>query len=281
VTPPPAGLSLTELALPERFSRSESAPGWQPPAGGLAAALRGAVETGTLVKREPGTLIVRAALPEGGQAWWKLYRISARRRPWTLGIRSRARREWRGLRAMAARNLRVAPPLAFAEDRRSGFLNASLLVTRGLEGARDLRELLGDPEQTSFEREVWLRAAGACARTLHDAGFGHFRMQLRNLLALPHEAGAELALLDAPYACAFPGPAPRAVRRIDLIDLAGPRSGLKIEESRLVLQAYANRETPPLELHALRTRSAWRQKLARIAVYLFLANTGHRPGEVS
>ncbi|MFQ5749387.1 MAG: lipopolysaccharide kinase InaA family protein [Planctomycetota bacterium] len=265
------------LPLPERFSRFESAPGWQPPAGGLAESLRQALEGGRLVKQEPGTLIVCSPLPGGGEAWWKLYRVSVRRRPWTLGIRSRAWREWQGLRAMASRNLRVAPPLAFAEDRRSGFLHSSLLVTRGLEGARDLRELLADPDRTSFEREVWLRAAGACTRAMHDTGFGHFRLQLRNLLALPDEAGAELALLDAPYACAFPGPAPRAVRRIDLIDLAGPRSGLKIEESRLVLQAYANRETPPLELHALRSRSSWRQKIARIALYLLLVNTGHRP----
>ncbi len=229
------------------------------------------------MKREPGTLIVRAPLPRGGEAWWKLYRTSARRRPWTLGIRSRARREWLGLRAMASRDLRVVPPLAFAEDRRCGFLFSSLLVTRGLEGAQDLRHLLADPDRASFEREVWLRAAGAGARALHDAGFGHFRMQLRNLLALPQEAGAELALLDTPYACAFPSAAPRAVRRVDLIDLAGPRSGLKTEESRLVLQAYARRETPPLELHALRSRSPWRQKLTRIALYLFLVNTGHRP----
>jgi len=267
------------LRLPTRFGRSETA-GSEAPAG-LGTALAAAAAGGAVVKDEEETLLLRAPFA-GAPAWWKLYRVPPRRRLLASLVRSRALREWRALRAVAAKGVPVVAPLAFGESRRLGFLEASLLVTSAAENARDLRALLADPQLTADARAAWLARAGAAARSLHDAGFGHFRMQLRNLLAeTPAGAPPRVRFLDLPYACAWPAAAPRAVCRVDLVDLAGAGSELADEDARDVLRGYAADGDLPIDPGPLRARAPWRQKLARIGLYLLAVNTGHRPTAVA
>lgn len=261
---------MMPAGLPARFARAAVAPQWEGAPADLAAALREAAAAGEVVKDEEETLLVRAPLPGGGAAWWKLYRVPPRRRLLASLVRSRARREWHALRAIARAGLRAAEVLACAEERRAGLLRSSLLLTRDVAEGRDLGHLLAD----RLQRRPLLCAAGAAARALHDAGFGHFRLQLRNLLAA---ADGRIVFLDAPFACAFPAPAPPCIRKVDLVDLAGAGSGLDDGDAAAVLEGYAPDGDPPLSLDALRRRPPLRQKLLRIGLYLFYNNTGHRP----
>lgn len=268
-------------ALPGRFQRARSLCPELPGDGdGLARQLAAAAAAGQVVKDEAGTLLLRAPLPAGGQAWWKLYRVAPARRVLAGRVRSRAAREAAALVALGARGVPAVEVLAWAEARDPRGLIASLLVTREEGGARDLRELLRD-EAEGPRRRAWLAAAGRLARQLHEAGCCHFRLQARNILLLPEVPGGAPRLLDAPYTCVFPGPAPARFRAVDLVDLAGASSPLGVEDARTLLRAYADTGpgSPPLPLAALRRRSAAVQKALRIALYLLAVNTGHRPSD--
>ncbi|MBC8328592.1 MAG: hypothetical protein ISR76_06580 [Planctomycetes bacterium] len=253
--------------LPARFSQEQ---GRLPL--GVAEGLRRALRDGRRVKDEAETLLVFDRSAEPG-LWWKLYRVPPRRRVFAWLGRSRALREWRALRCIQAAGLPVVPALACAEDRRGGLLRSSLLVTGDLPGARDLRRLWLDPAIGRDRRLELAAAAGGAAARLHGAGFGHFRMQLRNLLLLPD---GDIAWLDAPYACRWPGPSPRRIRSLDLVDLSGADSLLSVEETERCLLAYAAEAgwAPPLS--TVRGRGRLPQKLRRIASYLMAVNLGRR-----
>lgn len=244
-------------------------------AAGLAAAWARALQRGRVVKNETETLLVHEPgdAPDDAGRWWKFYRVPLRRRPFAWVGRSRAAREWRALRAMAEAGLPVVETLATGEERRGPLLRGSLLLTAEVPGARDLRGLWEDPSIGVEARMSLAADAGRAAARLHAAGFGHLRMQLRNLLRRPD---GELVWLDAPYACRWPGPAPRGVRTVDLVDLAGRDSPLAEAEAAACLAAYASAAnwSPPLE--PVRRRSRLRQKLRRIAAYLLAVNGGRR-----
>ncbi|TAH35934.1 MAG: hypothetical protein EYC70_11835 [Planctomycetota bacterium] len=258
--------------LPQQFARVWLVPDAGFRAERLAMAFTAAALQGRVVKDEEQTLLVRGPLPDGAPAWWKLYRVPPRRRWMTPMGRSRARREGRALRAFARAGVPAVPALAWAEERRRGLLRSSLLVTADVAGARDLRALCADTALPPEQRRAWLRAAGAAARRLHDAGFGHFRMQLRNLLAAEPD---RILFLDAPFACAVRRAAPRPLRAVDLVDLAGADSGLGAEDSAAVLEGYG--APAPLSLHAVRARRPFSQKMRRIGWYLYYNGTGRRP----
>ncbi|KAA3613418.1 MAG: hypothetical protein DWQ01_02525 [Planctomycetota bacterium] len=262
-----------------RFRRWEAAPSWPQAQASIDSSWHQALQQGEVIKDEAETLLLRSPLPDSRMAWWKLYRVPPRWRWRSFGARSRALREWRALRAFYAAGVPVVKPLAFGEDRRWGSLQASLLVTEEATQTTDLRQRLVRESPSSLERARWLRAAGKAVRHMHDTGFGHFRLQLRNLLGREGitDAEAEILFLDLPYACAFPRTANDRVRCMDLIDLAGSHSGLEAEDVRILLQAYAGSGTSPLEVGTLLAESRWRQKIRRITTYLFYVNTGHRP----
>ena len=225
-----------------------------------------------VIKDEPGTLLFRAPCA-ADDAWWKLYRNPPQRRFLAAFARSRAKREAIALTALAGAGIPAAHPLGWDEHRQGGCLHASLLVTRN-EPGQDLRSLLRQPG-TSEQRHTLLQAAGAAARQLHDAGFGHFRMQLRNLLA--HGDPPQCAWLDAPYLLQWPNSAPRPVRSLDLVDLAGQDSQLTSEEAATLLAAYAQEDQAPLTFAQLRTRPRLAQKFRRIGYYLLGLATCRRP----
>ncbi|RMH01593.1 MAG: hypothetical protein D6702_10850 [Planctomycetota bacterium] len=255
--------------LPERFRR---AGGELATAGDLAAALRRAAARGETVKDEEETLLLREDHPEVGRRWWKLYRVPSRRRAFAWLGRSRARREFAALRALAAAGLPAAPALAWAEERRGPLLVSSLLVTGGLAATGDLAARWRDPATDAEERLRLAAAAGRAAARLHEVGFGHFRMQLRNLV----EAGGRIHWLDAPFACRWPGPVPDRIRAVDLADLAGADSPFALAEAEACLLAYAAVAGRAPDLDRLRRRGRLGRKVRRVAWYLLAVNGGRR-----
>ncbi|MCH2112316.1 MAG: hypothetical protein MK213_05605, partial [Planctomycetes bacterium] len=112
---------------------------------------------------------------------WKLYRVPLRRRLFASLVRSRSRREWNALRCAEQAGLPGVPPAGCAESRSGPILTSSLLVVESVE-AEDVRRLFENPEHPRTLRLRWAQALGQAIRAFHEAGFVHFRMQLRNLL---------------------------------------------------------------------------------------------------
>lgn len=252
---------MPDRSLPSRLSRTERADDWQVPGGDLLDWLASPEATDFKVERD--TLILAVPIPDGA-AFAKLYRVPPHLRWRTLLTRSRARREWRSLRALEAAGIPCTPALAFAEDRSAGLLRSSLLVTRAVESAADLRQ-----RAVQSGAEAWMEAAGAALGLLHNRGFVHFRALPRNLLGVDAPEPA-IAFLDTPYTLQFSGPVSALGRRIDLEDMLAE---LPSELHEAVLLGYGDDAPPGLSPN----RSARHRKFRRIASYLLWALTGHRP----
>ena len=244
----------------------------------LQSGMNEASTNGELVKDEEETLLVRTLAPSDSSTdpgrWWKLYRVPLRRRCFAWIGRSRARREGAALRRLAELDLPCVEVHGVAEHRCGPLLCSSLLVTNDCAGGTDLRMLLRQKEPPPARRKKLMEMAGRAARRLHDAGIVHFRMQLRNVLALAPDDSP--CWLDAPYACDFRSPVPKWLRAVDLVDLVGAQSIATVEDARTVLLAYADRVTPPISLERLRARTPFAQKLRRIGGYVFAINSGRR-----
>jgi hypothetical protein len=232
----------------------------------LESAFIDAENEGRVVNHEESVHLVLGPTPAGQMAWWKHYTIPPRRRLVARFARPRARREFAALHAFEQADLPVVSALAWCKMPGGG----SLLVTEDIPGVADLFEtIVRHPES---DHTSLLQAIGRLAREIHDSGFGHFRMLLRNFLAKP---GGVVAL-DLPYCCQWRQVAPARIRRIDLVDLAGANSGLSQEQAEVVLLAYAQDDAPPLSLEMMRQRRRYPQKWRRIAYYLLALYTGHR-----
>lgn len=223
------------------------------------------------LKDEEETRIWRLEHPNHGHLFLKEYRLPRRRRWFASRARSRAGRETRGLVAMTAADLPVAPPCFSVERWEGSRLLSSFLVTCSLGQVRPLPVYLagaGD-EGLALCGEV-----GRLVRRMHDAGFGHFRLQAKNLMV---REGRELALLDAPYACRWEaGRLPRRIRALDLSDLGGPTTPLTPAQVNAILSGYREAGDPVPGLKPA-ARGRFPLKLRRIAYYLHAIWTGHRP----
>lgn len=123
------------------------------------------------------------------------------------GVPSTGRREWRALRAMAARGVPSVAPLAAAEWRLAGCAVASAVVTRRLSGARTVVEVLNaraadpHPGPDGRYRRALADAIGALVARCHRAGVQHRRLSLKNILVLdPTAPEPALVLVDVPWA---------------------------------------------------------------------------------
>lgn len=132
----------------------------------------------------------------------------------TFGARSRAAREAEALRLLGA--LGLAPePVALAERRTLGFLDAAILAVGAVPGGRDLAALEAAPGLAA--------AAGEAAGRMHAAGLGGLDLAPRNLVAAPEGAGWRVLKVDS-GGC---GPAPRggAAQARDLAELLAGLEG--------------------------------------------------------
>jgi hypothetical protein len=101
-----------------------------------------------------------------------------------LGRPSKARREAAVARALVARGIEVAAPLAVGEERRAGLLLRSFSAIAERPG-RDLRTLLSDPALARGERRRVVLAFADFARRLHDAGVDQDDFSPNNFLVEP------------------------------------------------------------------------------------------------
>ncbi len=231
--------------------------------------------TDVLEKEEEETCIWRSWGPDGRHYFLKEYKVP----PWKQGLsiftRSRAGREFRALLAMEQANLPVASPCWFAELAKGPMLAASVLVTQSLGQVVPLSIAV---QQGQSDAEMLCRCAGKLLRKVHDAGFGHFRMQAKNIMVATEKADA-LFLLDAPYSCHWANPLPTRIRLLDLEDLCGGHSVFSELQKRWIWEAYQEQDgwaVGQSEYHP-GSRSRWGQKLRRIAYYLGAIWSGHRP----
>ncbi|HKB07549.1 MAG TPA: lipopolysaccharide kinase InaA family protein [Candidatus Polarisedimenticolia bacterium] len=76
-----------------------------------------------------------------------------------------------------------------------GPLRAQAIVTRELEGGRNLYEVSGGAPAPTRRREI-LRMCAGLVRRLHDAGFLHADLNVGNLVLQPGPAGETLHVID-------------------------------------------------------------------------------------
>lgn len=93
-------------------------------------------------------------------------------------LRSRAWREWHLLADMLAQGLPVPQPVA-ARVITCGMFYRADLITRKLEGARSLSQVLTDGSALS---ETQWRSIGRCIRRFHEAGVYHADLNAHNIM---------------------------------------------------------------------------------------------------
>ncbi|MCE9636276.1 MAG: lipopolysaccharide kinase InaA family protein [Planctomycetes bacterium] len=90
--------------------------------------------------------------------------------------------------AAAAAGVPVCEALGFVSRSAGGIFRRGWLVLRELPGARDLLAVLSAPLAAARRRAI-LAAAGRAVRALHDAGFDHPDLHLKNLLLDDAQSG--------------------------------------------------------------------------------------------
>lgn len=165
-----------------------------------------------VVKHTAVRLVFRTRLPDGGEIFVKSYRTQGPRETLTRG--SRAAAEFTNLERVRERGLPAVEPLCCAERRSHGRLEESILITRALDRAVELSEVLSDLDAASLD--ALAGRLGRVARTLHDVGLWHRDLHLGNLVAIPGDAPIEPVLIDLQKMLHFRTSLPAAMRVRDL-----------------------------------------------------------------
>jgi len=129
---------------------------------------------------QPGLFVKVFGRPGGALGWPRRLRSS------------RARREARIARAIAARGLAVAAPIAVGEHRTVGLLRRSFSVIPEID-ARDLRSLLSDPQLAAKTRRELMVRFGSFTRRMHDSGIDQDDTSPNNFLV---DANGDFVLID-------------------------------------------------------------------------------------
>ena len=146
--------------------------------------------------------------------------------------------------AARQRGLATAEVLAALVARGFGPWYRGWLVTRELEGARDLWAALRE-DLSGSEKEAVLRGVGHALRLMHASGIDHADLNLRNILVVGGKACPEIYVIDLDKARLFPGPAPaasaqrnlrRLLRSVNKLD--GERVRVRAEDWTCLMDAY-------------------------------------------
>ena len=177
-----------------------------------------------IVKQNRVRTVVRLST-SAGDVYWKRFRVVKTFDRFLHTFKpSAARREWRGLRALAAAGLSVPTPVLFGEERVGGTLVGSVLATLAVPDARELT-LLTDELRAAGDEELRpqiLARLASALRALFQAGGDHPDIHLGNFLLRPRpgEAVGELVALDLHSLRIRSGPLPASRRRHRLEKLA-------------------------------------------------------------
>ncbi len=161
---------------------------------------------GDLVSKAPSTKCYRCKLPDERTVYFKRYTYPFSRwhefwlRPGKAAVEFWA---YSRLRQLGIPTLNV---IAFGESRRWGALQASCIVTEGIEQTVDLAAFV-KTVWSRWPREKRLASGRAIAHRLlsqackaHDAGFFHHDLKFRNLLIHPDGDPESIVWIDAPRA---------------------------------------------------------------------------------
>ena len=103
---------------------------------------------------------------------------------------SKAAKAWRGARALVAAGFRTAPPIAYLERRRGGFVSESFFVAGRLAGPLEIRGLLRELRREKLE-PLLAALADELAR-VHDRGLLHRDLSDGNILVEERAFGSPL-----------------------------------------------------------------------------------------
>jgi tRNA A-37 threonylcarbamoyl transferase component Bud32 len=112
---------------------------------------------------------------------------------------SRAFREFRIFLQAEKAGVPTVRVLAASTSRTLGIFYRALLVTEEADGARDLAALAGEAGEkpgAASELRGASRACGAAVRKMHDAGFLHADLNLKNLIVCDEGDGTTARILD-------------------------------------------------------------------------------------
>lgn len=141
-----------------------------------------------VVKQNRVRTVVRLETSQG-EVFWKRFRVKKAFDRLLHTVKpSPARREWRGLRALAAAGVEVPMPLWFGEERSGGVLVGSTLATLAVPHARELTEVVDALREASDQEAVRQRLVAklaAVVRALFAAGADHPDLHLGNFLIRP------------------------------------------------------------------------------------------------
>lgn len=218
----------------------------------------------TALLKDDATTRIELIEAAAGRYVRKTYRIEAWLRWRTLGLPSKAAREFRNLRALEAAGIAVAHAVAFDEDRKLGMVKSCSITTAYVE-SKTAKQLI--TEGSGRSRPAILHGIGLLLRRVHDAGFVSTTAYPRNILV---EARAGMILLcDQPAAIKRRESATgSAASLIDLFDLAfspSRRRELSRTDSLRLLEAYCAHDKA-LERRLwrrLRCRRRWHNRLAK------------------
>lgn len=237
-----------------------------------------AAQRTAVLKAEDGVQVELLG-PTGEAVVRKVYRNRGLRLLQSFARPSRAAREFRNLQVAAVGGLPCTPPLGFSEDRRSGCVLASTLLTLQVPDTRPLKAVLaGLPRTEMALRRRLLAEMGRLLARLHGIGLLWCASMPRNFLLEGPAAGARLWICDLPTAVRYPRRVPCAAALVDLYDAAGSpsrRRDFSRSERLHLLRAYAGgdraaarrlwrrlarRRRPAQQLHKAMVRT-WRGHL--------------------
>jgi hypothetical protein len=197
---------------------------------------------------------------------------------WFAG-RSRAARELRSSAEALARGVPTVRPLAAVTIRSLGLFYRAWFVSEEAAGASDLAALAAEAARDPARRgalRAAARAAGEAVRTMHDAGFFHADLNLKNVLVAESEGKARALVLDWDRAAGRDAPLSRRRRMRNLMrmdrsarkfEAAGVPVPLK-ERLRFLKHYFAAGGVEPPTRAELR-RWAWASRLHSLAWALF------------
>ncbi|HEY8266328.1 MAG TPA: lipopolysaccharide kinase InaA family protein [Steroidobacteraceae bacterium] len=157
----------------------------------------------TLIKAEPGTLIWAEPLPEGGRAFFKMYRRRNFLDPLRhLFVPYRVEREFKLLTRLHECGVPCTEPISWTHGRNRRHGRHEILVTREVPSVVPLKDhLRGNPD-----RAPDLAPLFALARRMHECGVAHGAFYAANiLLSVPVQDPARFHIIDFAHGCRFFG----------------------------------------------------------------------------
>jgi hypothetical protein len=149
--------------------------------------------------------VAELKLPEG-HFFLKVYSYSGLWRLRTLGVASRAGREYRSLLRMAELGFQVPRPVACGQARTLGFVSDSFVMTRAIEQAASIHLLIRNPEKAPFpmpgrkERRRLIDEFAARLRRAHEEKFFIHTLRSKNVLVTCDAGVYAVHVIDVPFA---------------------------------------------------------------------------------